>query len=131
MESMRAQFEREADLETPWTSYNPSLARPLLNTRKFLEKGLAKSGVVSPPRPAAAAIVTVEEVPAASESRNGDSTGHDNSNAQTAAEGANESLDGNDGNSENSTSATNKPQGSAFEALQRKFESHKITADRR
>jgi 3'-5' exoribonuclease len=38
MESMRAQFEREAELETAWTSYNPSLARPLLNTRKFLEK---------------------------------------------------------------------------------------------
>ncbi len=38
MEAMRAQFEREGDLETPWTSYNPSLARPLLNTRKFLEK---------------------------------------------------------------------------------------------
>jgi 3'-5' exoribonuclease len=38
MESMRAQFEREGELETPWTSYNPSLARPLLNTKKFLEK---------------------------------------------------------------------------------------------
>jgi 3'-5' exoribonuclease len=40
MESMRAQFERESDLESPWTSYNASLARPLLNSRKFLEKGL-------------------------------------------------------------------------------------------
>ena len=39
MEAMRAQFEREADLDTPWTTYNPSLARPLLNSRKFLEKG--------------------------------------------------------------------------------------------
>ena len=38
MESMRAQFERESELETAWTSYNPSLARTLLNTRKFLEK---------------------------------------------------------------------------------------------
>src|ERR1700740_2025730 len=36
MEAMRAQFEREADLESPWTSYNPSLGRPLLNTEKFL-----------------------------------------------------------------------------------------------
>ena len=43
MESMRAQFEREADLDSPWTSYNPSLERPLLNTRKFLEKGLTAS----------------------------------------------------------------------------------------
>ena len=36
MESMRAHFEREADLENPWTSYNASLGRPLLNTAKFL-----------------------------------------------------------------------------------------------
>ena len=44
MESMRAQFERESDLETPWTSYNASLARPLLNSKKFLEKGLSAPG---------------------------------------------------------------------------------------
>ncbi len=36
MEAMRAQFEREADLESPWTSYNASLGRPLLNSTKFL-----------------------------------------------------------------------------------------------
>jgi len=36
MEAMRAQFEREAALENPWTSYNPSLGRPLLNSEKFL-----------------------------------------------------------------------------------------------
>ena len=36
MESMRSHFEREPDSE--WTSYNPSLERPLLNTQKFLEK---------------------------------------------------------------------------------------------
>jgi 3'-5' exoribonuclease len=36
MEAMRAQFEREAALDSPWTSYNSSLARPLLNTEKFL-----------------------------------------------------------------------------------------------
>jgi len=38
MESMRAHFEREAELDNPWTSYNSSLGRPLLNTAKFLEK---------------------------------------------------------------------------------------------
>jgi 3'-5' exoribonuclease len=38
MESMRAQFERESEVETAWTSYNPSLGRPLLNSQKFLEK---------------------------------------------------------------------------------------------
>ncbi len=36
MEAMRIQFEREADLESPWTSYNASLGRPLLNSAKYL-----------------------------------------------------------------------------------------------
>src|SRR6202051_2549830 len=36
MEAMRAHFEHEADLESPWTSYNASLGRPLLNSAKFL-----------------------------------------------------------------------------------------------
>jgi hypothetical protein len=38
MESMRAHFEREAASEGPWTGYNSSLSRPLLNSEKFLEK---------------------------------------------------------------------------------------------
>src|SRR6516225_9091048 len=44
MESMRAQFEREAGLDSPWTSYNPSLGRPLLNTEKFLTAKTACPG---------------------------------------------------------------------------------------
>lgn len=36
MEAMRAQLERDAALDNPWTSYNASLGRPLLNTEKFL-----------------------------------------------------------------------------------------------
>jgi 3'-5' exoribonuclease len=36
MEAMRAHFEREATLDGPWTGYNASLGRPLLNTEKFL-----------------------------------------------------------------------------------------------
>jgi len=36
LESMRAHFEREAELENAWTGYNGSLGRPLLNTSKFL-----------------------------------------------------------------------------------------------
>ncbi|PSH04970.1 MAG: phosphohydrolase [Acidobacteria bacterium] len=36
MEAMRAQFERDAELDSPWTAYNSALARPLLNTCKFL-----------------------------------------------------------------------------------------------
>ena len=38
MEAMRAQMERDAELDSPWTSYNSSLARPLLNTQKFLSR---------------------------------------------------------------------------------------------
>lgn len=37
MEAMRAQFERDATLEGPWTTYNASLGRPLLCTEKFLK----------------------------------------------------------------------------------------------
>jgi 3'-5' exoribonuclease len=38
MESMRAHFEREAENDSTWTSYNASLGRTLLNTAKFLKK---------------------------------------------------------------------------------------------
>jgi 3'-5' exoribonuclease len=49
MESMRAHFERESELESPWTSYNASLGRPLLNTAKFLaSKAAPASGATSP-----------------------------------------------------------------------------------
>ena len=44
MEAMRAHFEREADLESPWTSYNASLGRPLLNSAKFLTPKPAAPG---------------------------------------------------------------------------------------
>jgi 3'-5' exoribonuclease len=53
MESMRAHFEREADLENPWTSYNNSLGRPLLNTRKFLAPKAAPPKATPEPEPAA------------------------------------------------------------------------------
>jgi 3'-5' exoribonuclease len=55
MESMRAHFEREPENE--WTSYNPSLERPLLNTQKFLEK--LRAGT-SPVAAAVAAAVAGE-----------------------------------------------------------------------
>jgi len=50
MEAMRAQFEREGDLDSPWTSYNPSLGRPLLNTAKFLAP--KKTAAAEEPQPA-------------------------------------------------------------------------------
>lgn len=42
MEAMRAHFERDLDLDNPWTSYNPSLGRPLLNSAKFLTAELSR-----------------------------------------------------------------------------------------
>jgi 3'-5' exoribonuclease len=38
MESMRAHFEREAENDSNWTTYNASLGRTLLNTAKFLRE---------------------------------------------------------------------------------------------
>src|SRR5580698_1936390 len=55
MESMRANFEREADLESPWTSYNASLGRPLLDSAKFLAPK-----PVGPPDDSSAAEAEVE-----------------------------------------------------------------------
>ena len=70
MESMRAHFEREAESESPWTSYNASLGRPLLNTEKFLRP---KAASPEPEEPvaepieesaaAAAAVTTGDAVP--------------------------------------------------------------------
>jgi 3'-5' exoribonuclease len=42
MESMRAHFQREPEAE--WTGYNSSLERPLLNSKRFLEKKKAADG---------------------------------------------------------------------------------------
>jgi 3'-5' exoribonuclease len=37
MEAMRAHYARESESEGPWTSYNASLGRPLLDSRKFMQ----------------------------------------------------------------------------------------------
>jgi 3'-5' exoribonuclease len=60
MESMRALFERESDVDNPWTSYNPSLGRPLLNTAKFLA---AKPAAAAEPVADAGASEVTEPVP--------------------------------------------------------------------
>lgn len=44
LESMRAHFEREP--EQDWTSYNPSLGRTLLNSRRILAKAAASDAPV-------------------------------------------------------------------------------------
>jgi len=55
MEAMRAHFQREPEAE--WTTYNASLERPLLNSRKYLEK--LKAG--SPSEATTAAPTTSDE----------------------------------------------------------------------
>ena len=129
MEAMRAQFEREGEIDSPWTSYNPSLARPLLNTKKFLEKGMEGSRVVEPPKPQAA--------PAAAAANGPDLTAEPGNEkvAQGEMEFENTSANTRDDDPANSahpiepeTAVAEKSQVSALEALQRKFESHKVTA---
>ena len=116
MEAMRAQFEREAELDTAWTSYNPSLGRPLLNSRKFLD----------PPRihepkkqeEPAAEPEQVVAVAAGSNAGDGFSNGHAGESRisvevqmKLAPEPA----------------AQPEPPASPLEALQQKFASHKPT----
>jgi 3'-5' exoribonuclease len=59
MEAMRAHFEREAGFDSPWTSYNASLGRPLLNTEKFL----APKKVPPPEDPVATRDTELDESP--------------------------------------------------------------------
>ena len=120
MESMRAQFEREADLDTPWTGFNPSLERPLLNTRKFLQKGLHTPRVLDPPKPA---------VLQATAAGDGFAEGHEAKQEAPIeqAEGAS-AAPGDHPDGDGPRHAPPKPEPSAVEALQRKFESHKVTA---
>jgi len=58
MEAMRAHYSRESELEGPWTSYNASLGRPLLDSRKFMqgEKATpAKAAAEEQPQPSSPA----------------------------------------------------------------------------
>ena len=58
MEAMRAQFQREAEAEGPWTSYNPSMGRSLLNSTKFLRREL--EAVPADPSPVASEVDSTE-----------------------------------------------------------------------
>jgi 3'-5' exoribonuclease len=63
MEAMRAHFARERELEGPWTSYNPSLGRPLLDSEKFMrpEKAPESQPAVASAEPAAPAAAPGNE----------------------------------------------------------------------
>ncbi len=109
MEAMRAQFEREADLDSAWTSYNPSLARPLLNTQKFLDKGAGreKAAEASKSSPAATVDEAAEDI--GFDKPEGAQPEQSSAAAVTAGE-------------------TETPASSPLDALQRKFESHRVTS---
>ena len=98
MEAMRAQFAREGDFDSPWTSYNPSLGRPLLNTQKFLEQAANREKVEESPKAS----------PTADEEDIADS-------GQAVQE-------------EPATIAIETAPSSPLDALQRKFESHRVTS---
>ena len=67
MEAMRAHFEREGELESPWTSYNASLGRPLLNSAKFLQEGDARPASATEDASAAAEPAAAGQAEAAAE----------------------------------------------------------------
>jgi len=70
MEAMRAHFEREIGLEGPWTSYNASLGRPLLDSRKFEQGEKAEAAKnVAEEQPTASAEVAPETPEASSTAR--------------------------------------------------------------
>ena len=59
---MRAHFQREGTIDGPWTSYNASLGRPLLNTEKFLNPNKSAS-----PEPASGEADTQVQPPPSSD----------------------------------------------------------------
>jgi 3'-5' exoribonuclease len=61
MESMRAHFEREVEGDSEWTTYNPSLARPLLNTKRFLAGKKPPAAAETEPAEPKAAAATANE----------------------------------------------------------------------
>jgi 3'-5' exoribonuclease len=68
MEAMRAQFARGVEADGPWTTYNPSLGRPLLNTAKFLDQ---KTGEDEPAARMEAGVPTTDADTAADEGTSG------------------------------------------------------------
>ncbi|MGI9100863.1 MAG: 3'-5' exoribonuclease YhaM family protein [Terriglobales bacterium] len=98
MESMRAHFEREADYESEWTSYNGSLARPLLDVSKF-QRERSPEPTSAPLKPAVGL--------------SGDLLEGEKQEAAVAAAAKGDSASDADGNG--------KPSSDAIERLQQKF----------
>jgi 3'-5' exoribonuclease len=67
MEAIRAQFEREAGSESAWTSYNASMGRPLLDSRKFMLGEKAPAAKASPDAAPEAGVAETAEIAAAAD----------------------------------------------------------------
>ena len=116
MEAMRAQFVREAELPGAWTSYNPSLGRPLLNSKRFLEPKPQQEHTPEPQSQAAAAG-------AAGSHAADDFAAVDSSDGTDSQSSAVVQMD------LTVTEQTHSDaDASPLEALQQKFASHKVTA---
>ena len=63
MESMRAHFEREAESDSSWTSYNSSLGRTLLNRVKFLKENQTRQAAAAASSGETAVSVQPAEAP--------------------------------------------------------------------
>jgi 3'-5' exoribonuclease len=76
MEAMRAHFEREADSDSPWTSYNASLGRPLLDSAKFLNpKPKARAVSEDQPHPSPDSFPGTDEAANSANEENAATTG--------------------------------------------------------
>jgi 3'-5' exoribonuclease len=67
MEAIRAQFEREANSESAWTSYNASMGRPLLDSRKFMLGEKVPAAKVSPDTASESGLTETAEIAAAAD----------------------------------------------------------------
>ncbi len=67
MEAIRAQFEREAHSEGAWTSYNASMGRPLLDSRKFMLGEKVPAAKTAPDTESPADLTETADIAAAAE----------------------------------------------------------------
>ncbi len=119
MEAMRAQFARESELTGAWTSYNPSLGRPLLNTKKFLEPK---------PEPENAHETQAETSAVLADGQRGflEATSLDGFNGTDSKNGAEQQIELSAPEVPEDTEAD--PASTPLHALQQKFAAHKVTA---
>ena len=109
MEAMRAQFEREADLESAWTSYNASLGRPLLDSAKFLNPKAPKSKSNSDSNGSAVSHTAETAAPSNGSSAPSDDSASDHSHSDHAHSTQGEHSDAGEKNAASPVAAGTEP----------------------